>query len=75
MSVPSPAHLRRALTRRRSFALWNLVLFPRVQNKLRAELRACAALAPDAPADACTAAVLAGLPYLDAVTNEMRVLL
>jgi cytochrome P450 len=55
----------------RSFALLNLAHNPRVQEKLRAELLACPQLAPDAAADECTFQVLASLPYLDAVTNEM----
>jgi hypothetical protein len=42
-----------------------------VQDKLRAELRECPQLAPDAPADECTFQALASLPYLDGVVNEM----
>jgi hypothetical protein len=55
----------------RSFALWYLARFPRVQDKLRVELLECPQLALDALPDECTYAILSGLPYLDLVTNEM----
>jgi cytochrome P450 len=55
----------------RSFAFWYLARYPRVQDKLRAELLECPQLALDALPDECTHTILAGLPYLDAVTNEL----